>query len=184
MNGLKRLVAAVGRLRQPALLGAGTCLLACCLVAGCAPTITGTVTGRNSTSTATSTPHSDSDPGNRKLNLLATDPALVNLPAGLVRTSVQQTPAHYETPVFGSGGSFGAGLTVTFTSTAIPADVYKAIGENAVRNGWAAKGSNPAGLANKWLKIYPDGTPATLLLFTEDTNAATATHSYSLNGGI
>lgn len=80
MSGLKRPETAAGSLRQPALLGAGACLLACCLLTGCTPTVTGTVTGRNSTSTATSTAHSDSDPGDRKLNLLATDPALVNLP--------------------------------------------------------------------------------------------------------
>ncbi|MGN7201416.1 hypothetical protein [Arthrobacter sp. SAFR-044] len=166
------------------LLHAGACLLACCLLAGCAPTITGTVTGRNSTSSATSTPHTDSDPGDRKLNLLATDPALVNLPAGLVRTSVQRTPAHYETRGFGSGGSFGAGVTVTFTSTASPADVYKAIAENAACNGWVAKGSNSAGLTNRWLKTYPDGTLATLFLGSEDPNAVSPTHTYSLNGGI
>lgn len=97
---------------------------------------------------------------------------------------MKQTPAHYETPGFGSGGSFGAGLTVTFTSTANPSDVYKAIGENAARNGWVAKGSSPAGLANRWLRSYPDGTPATLVLSSEDPNAAAATHSYSLDGGI
>lgn len=164
MNGLRRPWIPAGRLRQPVLLGAGICLLACCLLAGCAPAITGTVTGRNSTSTATSTPHTDSDPGDRKLNLLATDPALVNLPAGMVRTSVQQTPAHYETCGLGSGGSWGDGVTVTFASTASQADVYKAIAENAARNGWVAKGSNSAGMTNRWLKTYPDGTPATLFL--------------------
>lgn len=183
MRVLKRQGKPAGIHRQSA-LQRGTCLLACCLLAGCAPTVTGTVTGRNSTSTATSTPHSDSDPGNRKLNLLATDLALVNLPAGMVRTSVQRSPAHYETPVFGSGGSWGAGLTVTFTSNASPSDVYKAVGENAARNGWVVKGSTSDGLANRWLKTYSDGTPATLVLSSEDPNATTATHTYSLNGGI
>jgi len=179
---LKHPTKPAGIRRPPALLGAGACVLACCLLAGCGPTLTGTVTGRNSTGSAASTPHSDSDPGDRKLYLLATDPALVNLPAGLVRTSVQQTPAHYETPLFGSGGSFGAGVTVTFTSTTSPSDVYKAIGENATRNGWVVKGSGPTGLANRWLKTYPDGTPATLTLSSKDPNAATPTHSYSLDG--
>jgi len=173
--------------RRPAhrmLLTASAAVLSCFLLAGCGPTLTGTVTGGNSAGSATSTPHSDSDPVGRKLNLLATDPALVNLPAGLVRTYGQQTPAHYEPPGFGSGGSFGAGVTVTFTSTASPADVYKAIGEDAARTGWVAKGSGPTGLANRWVKTYPDGTPATLTLSSEDPNAATLTHSYSLNGGI
>jgi hypothetical protein len=166
------------------LLTAAAAALSCFLLAGCGPTLTGTVAGGNSTGSATSTPHSDSDPVGRKLNLLATDPALVNLPAGLARTYGQQTPAHYETPGFGYGGSFGAGVTVTFTSTASPADVYKAIGENAARTGWVANGSDPAGLANRWVKTYPDGTPATLTLSSEDPNAASLTHSYSLSGGI
>lgn len=177
----------VDPVRRPAMavfLTASAAVLACVLLAGCGPTLRGAITGRNSTGTATSTPHSDSDPGNRKLNLLATDPALVNLPAGLVRTYGQQTPAHYETPGFGSGGSFGASVTVTFTSTASPADVYKAIGENAARNGWVVKGASSAGLANRWLKTYPDGTPATLFLGRENPNATTPTHAYSLNGGI
>ncbi len=180
---------AVDRRSRTTFLAACTGFLTCCLLTGCAisgniSSPAGTVTGRNSTETASSTPHSDSDPGDRKLQMLAADPVLAELPAGLVKTDEKQTPAHYETPGFGSGGSFGAGVSVTFSSAASISDIYKMIGENAVRNGWVAKAADSTGMTNRWLKTYPDGTPATLILSCKDHNATTATHSCSLDGGI
>jgi hypothetical protein len=180
---------AVDRPRRLALLPACAGIIGCCLLSGCGiqagtPSPAGTVTGRNSTGTASSTPHSDSDPGDRKLHMLAADPVLAELPAGLAKTDEKQIPAHYETPGFGSGGSFGAGVSVTFTSAASIPDVYRMIGENAVRNGWVAKAADSTGMTNRWLKTYPDGSPATLILTCKDQNATATTRSCTLDGGI
>jgi hypothetical protein len=75
-------------------------------------------------------------------------------------------------------------VTVTFTSTAGSSDVYKAVGENAVRNGWVAKAVDSTGMTNRWQKTYPDGTPATLILTHTDLQATMQPHTYSLAGAI
>lgn len=116
--------------------------------------------------------------------MLAADPVLADLPAGLIRVSEKQTPARYETPVFGSGGSFGASVSVTFTSAASLSDVYRMIGENAAQHGWVALAADSTGMTNRWLKTYPDGSPATLFLACTNPNAPTPTHSCSLDSGI
>ncbi|MHA7199171.1 hypothetical protein [Arthrobacter alkaliphilus] len=109
---------------------------------------------------------------------------MADLPAQLVKISEKQTPARYESPVFGSGGSFGASVSVTFTSTVGRSDVYKAVGDNAVRNGWVARGVDSTGITDRWLKTYPDGTPATLVLISEDPTVTTPRHIYTLAGGV
>lgn len=116
--------------------------------------------------------------------MLAGDPVLADLPAPLVKTSEKQTPAHYETPVFGSGGSFGAGVSITFTGPGNITEVYRMIGENAARNGWVPEGVGSTGLTSRWLKTHPDGTPATLVLLPLDEGAATQGNTYALLGGI
>ncbi|WP_344368038.1 hypothetical protein [Arthrobacter humicola] len=144
----------------------------------------GTETGRNSTSTPTSTPHSDSDPGDQKLHMLAADPVMADLPAGLVKTKEKDAPAHYETPVFGSGGSFGASVVVSFTSAASLPDIYKMVGDNAARNGWVGTAVDSTGMTDRWAKTYPEGSVSALLLTCKDPSATTSTRSCTLDGGI
>lgn len=180
---------AADRHRRFARLPAYAGVISCCLLSGCGiqtgtPSPAGTAEGRNSTSTLTSTPHSDSDPGDRRLHLLASDPVMADLPAGLVKTGEKDTPAHYVTPVFGSGGSFGASVSVTFISAAGIRDIYKIVGDNAARNGWVGLAVGSTGMTDRWVKTYPDGSPATLFLSCKDPSVTTSKRSCALDGGI
>ncbi|RKR18643.1 hypothetical protein C8D78_2840 [Arthrobacter oryzae] len=116
--------------------------------------------------------------------MLAADPVMANLPAGLVKTNKKDTPAHYETPVFGSGGSFGASVVVTFTSAASLPDIYKMIGDNAVRNGWVGTAVGSINMTDRWAKTYPEGSVSVLLPTCKDPSATTSTRSCTLDGGI
>ncbi|WP_147429603.1 hypothetical protein [Arthrobacter oryzae] len=109
---------------------------------------------------------------------------MANLPAGLVKTNKKDTPAHYETPVFGSGGSFGASVVVTFTSAASLPDIYKMIGDNAVRNGWVGTAVGSINMTDRWAKTYPEGSVSVLLPTCKDPSATTSTRSCTLDGGI
>lgn len=74
-------------------------------------------------------------------------------------------------------------MSVTFTSAAGISDIYRLIRDNATRNGWVAKAADPTGMTNRWLKTYPDGSPAALLLNCKNPDA-TATCTCTLDGGI
>jgi hypothetical protein len=56
-------------------------------------------------------------------NLLG-DPVFAALPPGSTKTREQRDPAHNDPVIFGSGGTFGAGYEIDFTSTAPVPDVY------------------------------------------------------------
>jgi hypothetical protein len=67
----------------------------------------------------------------------------------VTRTSGKQTLAHHETPVFGSGGSYGASVTVEFTRPAVVSAVYTMIGEAAARNGCVPEAVGSTGMTNR-----------------------------------
>lgn len=71
-----------------------------------------------------SSTHSGGDPGNRRLNEIATVRVFALLPPGSTRTAFERTPAKYETPAFQGHGWDGPFVKPTFTSPAPILDVY------------------------------------------------------------
>jgi hypothetical protein len=129
---------------------------------------------------ACSSSHPGADPGNRRLHQLAAEPVLQQLPPGSTKLGEQQVPAHWVTPAFGAGGSQGALVEVTFTSTASIVDVYTDIRRRAEASGWVAVTSDSTGLTNAWSKPYSDAVIASLRLSRVDPRRTAPPITYSL----
>lgn len=68
-------------------------------------------------------PHPSSTDAHPLANLLV-DTVFAALPPGSTKTGEQKIPAHKDPVIFGSGGTYGAGYDIDFTSTAPAPDVY------------------------------------------------------------
>jgi len=127
--------------------------------------------------------HTGGDPGGKRLDELASDAVFAEAPPGATAVARTKAAARYREPGFSGGGWDGPSVTVAFTSSAPPADVYGFYAQRADAAGWQATGQNGAGLANRWAKTYSDGAAATLLL-GPGSSATGAERAYRLEGGI
>jgi hypothetical protein len=124
------------------------------------------------------------DPGGRRLHELSNDPVFAATPAAATGVDVTKTPARHRQPAFQTGGWDGPTVVVTFKSSEPPEDVYRFYAERAEAAGWKATASGSLGLTDRWAKTYPDGAPATLLLFSLTRAASAAARQYRLAGGV
>lgn len=162
-------------------VGAGILLAGCGTNGGAPPGATGG--GQNSTVQASKRPD-PSDPAAHPLGTLVADPLFTVLPPQSKKTSERQIPAHNDPIVFGSGGSFGAGYRVEFTSTAPPQDVYADVAKRAAAGGWMPEDTDAKGRTVKWGKAYPHGSRASVMFFALDQDGPSPPYTYSLNGSI
>jgi len=92
------------------------------------------------------------DPGNRRLDALAADPAFARLPPGAVRTGWQENPARYQSGVFAGAGWHGPSVILTFTSPQSVLDVYRFYAERAHQAGWTPWQKLSNGFTRSWSK--------------------------------
>jgi hypothetical protein len=99
------------------------------------------------------------DPGNRRLDALAADPFVTQLPPGATTISFVRRPVHYDPPGIGGGRSWhGPAVTIDFTTT-VPADrIYAFYEAQAKALGWTTgAGLNGRGYPIGWTKTAPAG---------------------------
>jgi hypothetical protein len=77
------------------------------------------------------------DPGNRRLDALAADPFITQLPSGATQTSFVRTPVHYDPPGIGGGRSWhGPAVTIDFTTMVPASQIYAFYEAQARALGW------------------------------------------------
>jgi hypothetical protein len=123
------------------------------------------------------------DPGGRRLKELSDDEVFAALPDGAKMVEETRTPARYRQPAFQTGGWDGPSVVIAFKSSAPPADVFRFYARRAAAAGWRPQAGPEAERARVWLKTYPDGAEATLLL-TLLPSSKTGGQVYYLSGGI
>lgn len=116
-------------------------------------------------------------------NLLG-DPVFAALPPGSTKTGEQQIPAHNHPVIFGSGGTFGAGCEIDFTSTAPVPDVYADLERRAKAAGWDAVAKDSDGRTAQWVKAYPDGSKGNIAVERLNPEKPAPPYKYKLVGSI
>ncbi len=124
------------------------------------------------------------DPGGRRLKELGSDRVFATAPDGATRVHRTRTPVHYQEPGFTGGGWRGPSVVVSFTSSARPADVYAFYARRAAAAGWRPTSTGALGLTDVWVKTYPEGAAATLLLSILNLSPTATKHDYILSGGV
>ncbi len=129
-------------------------------------------------------PPAGGDPGGRRLKELAAESVFSVPMDGATVVSTTRTKAAYQKPGFTGGGWRGPSVVVKFTSSAPPVDVYRFVGARAAATGWTPTSVGSVGVADAWMKTYPDGAKATLLLSLLGNPPAGAEGTYLLSGGV
>lgn len=125
------------------------------------------------------------DPGNRRLDTLAADPFLTQVPPGSTQLSFVRAPVHYDPPGIGGGRSWhGPSVTVDFTTTAPADQVYAYYEAQAKALGWTTgPGLNGRGYPIGWTKTAPAGHQWVVRLtgFNPSSNGQGDPTKYELN---
>jgi hypothetical protein len=104
------------------------------------------------------------DPGDKRLHALRADPAVASPPPGAQSIVKRETKATYRKPGFDAGGWDGPSVTVTFTSSASPAEVYGYYARRAEAAGWQPTAKGALNLADRWAKTFDGNAPARLFV--------------------
>jgi hypothetical protein len=105
------------------------------------------------------------DPGNKRLQMLASDPVFNALPAGAVLAKpIEQKPAEYRAPAFQATGWDGPVVIETFNSTETKDSIYAFFKVTAELADWEPNSFHISGYPQSWTKMYPGDVPATLIL--------------------
>lgn len=123
------------------------------------------------------------DPGGRRMKELSDDEVFAALPDGAKMVEETRTPAHYQRAVFTGGGWRGLTVVIVFKSSAPPADVFSFYARRAAAAGWLPRAGRESERARVWLKTYPDGAAANLLLALVPSSKQGGP-VYTLEGGI
>jgi hypothetical protein len=114
-------------------------------------------------------PAGTGDPGNERLNQLASDSVFAALPPDARQSGLMvKIPAKYRTPAYQPAGWDGPAVQFTFTDSQPPDTVFSFYVSSAVRAGWSANPNrNRLGYPEVWTKTFPAGWPATLGLIDQ-----------------
>lgn len=120
------------------------------------------VAGLTAACSANSLPSGTGDPGNQRLNALATDRVVNTYPAGSQPSGTLYTqPAKWDTSYHYWGSPM---VARNFTSHLTLQRVYAFYGHLAAADGWVATSRSPLGLVWNWQKTFPGGYSARLHL--------------------
>jgi hypothetical protein len=104
------------------------------------------------------------DPGDKRLRELATDPVFKRVPADAADAELRENPASYEKPGFTGGGWTGPVVTLAFVTSGDSRSVYEFYEREARLANWTAIRTSEQSLPVAWVKDYPTGSRATLVL--------------------